>query len=230
MVNIEWSPQQWLPQPKLGEEEFDHLRSDAMRGIFEAVTLMPDLADVVLDDFGVINNNTEWGELPYGTYGTLSQYFDIENGRSIGEKNYIEGSIPYISSGDLTNSITSLIDPVLDELFEQGGITVTAFGKAALQPWQFMARGNGGSSVRVLLPKYKMSLNELLWFVVQINRQRWRFFYARMAIKGRIANLEVSAPPTPLVDTGKTLFERVRAFRETLEDLVHLTTKFPNQS
>jgi len=227
MSNIEWSPQQWLPQPKLAEDEFERLRSEAMRSIFEAVTLMPDLADVVLDDFGSIDDDTEGNELPYGTHGALSKYFTVENGRSIGEKNYIEGSIPYISSGDSTNSIISLIDPVPEEVFEQGGITITAFGKAALQPWSFMARGNGGSSVRVLLPKYKMSLNELLWFVVQINRQRWRFFYARMAIKGRIANLEVSAPPQALVDTGKTLFERVRAFREQLEDLVHLKTKFP---
>jgi hypothetical protein len=187
---------------------------------------MPDLADVVLEDFGVADEEDDSKELPYGTHGTLSKYFHIENGRSIGEKNYIEGAIPYISSGDSTNSIISLIDPVPEEVFEQGGITITAFGKAALQPWSFMARGNGGSSVRVLLPKYKMSLNDLLWFVVQINRQRWRFFYARMAIKGRIANLEVSAPPEALVDTGKTLFERVRVFREQLEDLVHLKTNF----
>lgn len=222
MSNIEWSPQQWLPQPKLSERELERLRSEAMRGIFEAVTLMPDLADVVLEDFGVVDEEEDSNELPYGTHGTLSKYFHIKNGRSIGEKNYIEGGIPYISSGDSTNSIISLIDPVSEEVFEQGGITITAFGKAALQPWSFMARGNGGSSVRVLLPKYKMSLQDLLWFVVQINRQRWRFFYARMAIKGRIANLEVSAPPKALVDTGKTLFERVRVFRSQLEDLVHL--------
>lgn len=224
MINIEWSPQQWLPQPKISEDEFDRLRSEAMRGIFEAVTLMPDLADVVLDDFGVIDDNMEGDELPYATCGELATYFTVKNGRSIGEKNYIEGSTPYISSGDTANSIISLIDPVPEEVFEQGGITITAFGKAALQPWAFMARGNGGSSVRVLLPKYKMSLNELLWFIAQINRQRWRFFYARMAIKGRITKLEVSAPPEALVDTGKTVFERVRDFREQLEELIHLRT------
>jgi Type I restriction modification DNA specificity domain len=226
MSNVEWSPQQWLPQPKLSDGEFEHLRSDVMRCIFEAVTLMPDLADVVLKEFGVVHSEIE-ERLPYGTYGVLSKYFDIENGHSTGEKNYIEGTIPYISSGDSTNSIISLIDSVPEEVFEEGGITVTAFGKAALQPWPFMARGYGGSSVRVLLPKYKMSLNELLWFVVQINRQRWRFFYARMAIKGRIANLEVSAPPKAIVDNGKSLFERVRIFHEQLEDLVHLKTKSP---
>lgn len=48
MSNIGWSPQQWLPQPKLSEHEFERSRSEIMRGIFEAVTLMPDLADVVL--------------------------------------------------------------------------------------------------------------------------------------------------------------------------------------
>ncbi len=225
MNNIEWSPQQWLPQPKLSEDEFKDLRREAMRGIFEAVTLMPDLADVVLTNFGVANKDTNSQELPYGTQGKLSEYFDVVNGRSIGEKNYIEGTIPYISSGGSTNSIVSLIDPVPEEIFDQGGITITAFGKAALQPWEFMARGNGGSSVRVLLPKYKMSLNELLWFVAEINRQQWRFFYARMAIKGRVSSLEVSAPTRVLIDCGKTLSERIRIFREQLEDLVYIETK-----
>ncbi|AFY59109.1 hypothetical protein Riv7116_6793 [Rivularia sp. PCC 7116] len=219
MTNIEWSPQRWLTQPKISQNEFECLRSEAMRGIFEAVTLIPHLADVVIEDFGVVNNDVD-DKLPYGTCGELSKYFHIENGRSKGEKNYIEGTTPYISSGDSTNSIISLIDPIPEELFE-AGITITAFGKVALQPWAFMARGNGGSSVRVLLPKYNMSLNELLWFVAQINRQRWRFFYARMAIKERIANLEVTAPSQALLDSGKTLFERVRIFREQLEDFVN---------
>lgn len=223
MTNIEWSPQRWLPQIRSTESEIERLRSESMRGIFEAVTLMPDLADVVLEDFGIAEGNTD--TLPYGTQGEVSQYFDIVNGRSWGEKNYLEGTVPYVSSGDSTNSIISLVDPVPEEVFEQGGITVTAFGKASLQPWSFMARGYAGSSVRILLPKYQMSLSELLWFVAQINRQRWRFFYARMAIKGRIAALEISAPPSPLIDTGKTVFERVTLFRKQLEELVHLETK-----
>ncbi|MBV6623770.1 MAG: hypothetical protein KI793_12670 [Rivularia sp. (in: Bacteria)] len=227
MTNIEWSPQRWLPQPKISQNEFECLRSEAMRGIFEAVTLIPHLADVVIKDFGVVNNQVNSNQLPYGTCGELSKYFNIENGRSKGEKNYIEGTTPYISSGDSTNSIISLIDAIPEELFEAGGITVTAFGKAALQPWAFMARGNGGSSVRVLIPKYNMSLNELLWFIAQINRQRWRFFYARMAIKERIANLEVAASPQALLDSGKTLSERVRIFREQLEDFIHLKTNLP---
>lgn len=94
MSNIEWSPQQWLPQPKLSEREFERLRSEAMRGIFEAVTLMPDLADVVLEDFGVADEEDDSKELPYGTHGTLSKYFHIENGRSIGEKITLKARFP----------------------------------------------------------------------------------------------------------------------------------------
>ena len=130
----------------------------------------------------------EWGTLPnyeIGKTAPVSFFFEVGNGKSSGEKNYPEGVTPYISSGDQTNSIIRLVDGEASEIFEHGGITITAFGQACVQPWPFMARGNGGSSVRVLTPKFKMTFNELVWFASQINVQRWRIFYARMAIKSR---------------------------------------------
>jgi hypothetical protein len=82
-----------------------------------------------------------------------------------------------------------------------------------------MARGNGGSSVRVLIPKYKMGFNDLVWFASQINAQRWRFFYARMAIKSRIVRLNITSPSQKLSDTGRTIFERAEEFRSNLIEL-----------
>ena len=210
----EWSPQQWLPQPIESEEKLKRYEDDIRFSIYRAVTAIPELADVVLDNFG-----EDWEHLPVyptGKIQPLCEFFDVLNGRSSGEKNYIEGSIPYISSGDLTNSIIRLVDSEENEVFEGGAITVTAFGQAYVQPWSFMARGNGGSSVRVLIPKYEMSFNDLVWFASQINVQRWRFFYGRMAIKSRLIRLDVMSPPLKLQDKGKSIYDRVNEFRVSL--------------
>jgi type I restriction enzyme M protein len=213
----EWSPQEWLPQPIETEEKLKSYEDDIRLSIYRAVTAIPDLADTVIRDFG-----SQWKKLPdYPVGETLpvSIFFDVQNGKSSGEKNYIEGEIPYVSSGDSTNSIIRLIDYDTDELFEDGAITVTAFGQAYVQPWKFMARGNGGSSVRVLIPKYKMSFNDLVWFASQINAQKWRFYYARMAIKSRLIRLEITSPPKKINDSGKTIFERIQEFRNSLINL-----------
>ena len=216
----EWSPQEWLPQPTTTDVERNaEVQASTMR-IFNAVGTMPALADAVIDDFG-----SSWQKLPplpYGASGPVTDFFDVANGKSQGEKNYQEGESPYISSGDLDNSIIRLIDADEQEQFPDGGITVTAFGLAALQPWPFFARGNGGSSVRVLQPKFRMSVREMLWFVSQINIQRWRFFYARMAIKSRLERLTVTAPPSALVDTNATLKQRIDEFTGHLATLSEL--------
>lgn len=197
----EWSPKQWLPQAIETEEALKKYEDNVRLSLYRAVTALPDLAEAVLDNF-----TNEWKELEdyeYGLTANVSIFFDVKNGKSTGEKNYREGEVPYISSGDSTNSIIRLVAIEQSELFEEGGITVTAFGQAYVQPWPFMARGNGGSSVRVLIPKYKMSFNELVWFASQINAQRWRFFYGRMSIKSRLERLEITSPPARILDTGK---------------------------
>lgn len=213
----EWSPQQWLPQPIETEEKLKKYEDNVRFSIYRAVTAIPELSDVVTENFG-----EEWvglPEYPLGTTLPISDFFEVLNGKSSGEKNYIEGGTPYISSGDLSNSIIRLVEEDESETFHQGGITVTAFGQAYVQPWPFMARGNGGSSVRVLIPKYKMSFNDLVWFASQINAQRWRFFYARMAIKSRLVRLEVTSSPTRLVESGKKIHERIGEFKESLINL-----------
>ena len=210
----EWSPQQWLPQPIESEEALKKYEDDVRLSLYRAVTAMPDLADCVLADF-----TETWKDKPdfeLGQTAKVSDFFNVKNGKSIGEKNYREGDTPYISSGDSTNSIIRLVDSEIDEVFVEGGITVTAFGQAYIQPWPFMARGNGGSAVRVLIPKYNMSFNELVWFASQINAQRWRFFYGRMAIKSRLIRLEITSPPKRLNDSQSTIEQKIKEFRESL--------------
>ncbi len=215
----EWSPQEWLPQPALiTEKELNGLQDVAIRSIFQAISTLPDLAERVLEDFG-----TSWvslPSLPLNAEGILSDFFNVLNGKSTGEKNYVEGEYPYISSGDLNNSIIRLVDPEAQEIFLEGGLTVTAFGLANVQPWSFVARGNGGSSVRVLTPKYNMNVEELLWFASQINTQRWRFFYARMAIKGRLSRLPIKTPPMRIPTTERSIAMRAKIYKQTLDSLI----------
>lgn len=180
----EWSPQQWLPQPPITKIEFSTVQKDVLQSLFKSVVYYPKLSENVLDDMGDKYSNLP--ALPVGKKAPLSFFFNIANGKSSGEKNYPEGDTPYVSSGDSTNSIVGTVSAPVTEDFDAGGITITAFGQAALQPWPFVARGNGGSSVRVLTPKFNMTIRELIWFVAQINIQKWRYLYARMAIKGRL--------------------------------------------
>lgn len=84
-----------------------------------------------------------------------------------------------------------------------------------------MARGNGGSAVRVLIPKYNMNYPELVWFAAQINMQRWRFFYGRMAIKKRIRALKLALPESRLQDGAMNITEKIMALSNTITDIMN---------
>lgn len=216
----EWSPQEWLPQPALSEADAQKLENETVASILRAVADIPELADTVLEDF-----TARWHGPPVraAERGSVADFFEVYNGRSAGEKQYRDGSLPYVSSGDGTNSIVRLVEGEDEsELFAQGGITVTAFGQACVQPWPFVARGNGGSAVRVLIPKFRMSFADLAWFAAQINAQKWRFFYARMAIKSRIERLVVSSPDRRTQRKEKTIAQKVREFSRVLGELGRL--------
>ncbi|MGY8621745.1 N-6 DNA methylase [Bacillus safensis] len=226
----EWSPQEWLPQPEESKEKMEKQLQFVIKSLFQTTAIFPELADVVKSNFpeetiveeglelGLEEESSELEELETNVTRRLDYFFEIENGKSVGEKNFSDGEIPYISSGDSSNSIVRLVQvPDENQIFD-GGITITAFGKAYLQPWEFVARGNGGSSVRVLVPKFKMTFKELAWFTAQINAQQWRFFYARMAIKTRIIRLQVQSPPERLYNDGFDIAGRIQNFKNDLEN------------
>jgi type I restriction enzyme M protein len=213
----EWSPQQWLPQPQFSPTESHREQQRIVAAILQAVAEMPELAEVALPDFAARWQNRP--PLPPAQRLRVSELFCVRNGRSAGEKQYRDGGVPYVSSSGTMNSIVRLVDAEQREVFAEGGITVTAFGQAAVQPWPLVARGNGGSSVRVLEPRFRMSFAELTWFAAQINAQQWRFFYARMAIKSRLERLMVTTPPRAMPEPRKNIAARVLEWREKLAEL-----------
>lgn len=215
----EFSPEQYLPQPKFPEMEQERYREDITKSILTSTVCIEDIADEVISNFP---NFEGLPELPYGAEMSVEDFFIVRGGKSSGESNYMAGTCPYISSGDPQNSIIRLVADVQGEVFADGGITVTCFGQASVQPWRFMARGNGGSAVRVLIPKYNMTYAELVWFAAQINMQRWRFFYGRMAILKRLKKLKVKAPKEKLEDGNSSIADKINDLSNKMLDIMKI--------
>lgn len=213
----EFSPEQYLPQPDFPLPEQIRYQEHITRSILTTTVCMEEIAEEALDDFPAY---AHLPKLPYGTVRSVDQLFDVFVGHSVGESNYLTGTCPYVSSGDPLNSIIRLVNDVEGEVFTGGGITVTCFGQAYVQPWRFMARGNGGSAVRVLLPKYHMSYREMVWFAAQINMQRWRFFYGRMAIKKRLQNLSLKVPDRCLEDDKMSIVDKIGELSDKMNALM----------
>lgn len=217
-AGAEFSPEQYLPQPEFPLKEQIRYQENVTRAILTTTVCIEDIADEVLREFPTYS---ELPALPYGKVKKVEQLFFVHGGKSSGESNYLAGSCPYISSGDPQNSIVRLVNDVESEVFADGGITVTCFGQASVQPWRFMARGNGGSAVRVLIPKYHMSYRELVWFAAQINMQRWRFFYGRMAIQKRIRNLELKVPDRCMPDGKVSIIDKIGELSDKMNDIMN---------
>ncbi len=216
MGGQELGPQEWLPQPAIPVEDESGRQKVVLESVVRSVIWIPGLGDSVLTDFGAAWTSAP--NLPCGVNASLFQFFNVSLGKSIGEKHYSEGTLPYISSGESINSIVRLVHADASEVFPVGGITVTAFGHASLQPWPFAARGNGGSAVRVLTPKYSMSVRELIWFVAQINSHQWRFPYSRMATMARLKRLVVTSPAHRMEDGALDIANRVRQMESAFKE------------
>ena len=210
--------EQWLPSGDFTFVDYENGRIGTLRQISLAVANSPEIVDELILNYE--------DQLTLGSpkkrptrRSALSEWFDIRIAKSEGSSNYPPGPVPYISSGDLYNGVTTFIEPPEDETYIEPHITVSAFGQVYLQPWRFCARGNGGSAVRILTPKFTMTMTELFWFVGQINYQRWRFHYGRMAIAGRLNRLEVDPPPVDLLPLPP-LGPKLQRFRRNLDTLM----------
>jgi len=210
----EYSPQSYLPQVPLDVEQMKKENNKTLMALFQTVASYPDITDSLDEGFADVEKTKR---IPLGKTDKLANFFDVKTGKSAGLKTYSDGIVPYVSSGDGTNGVVGLIAAPDSELCE-GCISVSAFGTAYLQPWSYFARGNGGSSVRVLVPKYRMTVRELFWFIAQINSQRWRFTYARQAIKSRLQELRVTSPGSYL-DEPLDVIGKVYKFKEQLSEL-----------
>lgn len=214
--------EEWLPQQQMSRDEFRASLNEILQQLCLGIVNYPDIIDGLIEDYtdqlATIGDDVERPT----RRTTLNEVFEISAANSIGMVNYPEGVIPFISSSDSFNSIVGLVNPPPAEIYDNPVITVTAFGRACIQPWRFAARGNGGSSVRILTPRFSMTIPELLWYVSQINYQKWRFHYGRMAIQSRLRNLRIDPYPNEF-EGDLNLIQCLRQFSNQVSELMTLS-------
>ncbi len=136
----------------------------------------------------------------------LIDIFELNNAKSDAFEKYGSGDVAFVTNGDYESSILGYITPLdNDRVFTKKGICFSSFGEVTIQEPPFLPRGNGGSGLLVLLPRKNMVDEELYSYAAQLNLQKWRFSFSRMAIQRRIKNIELKKYiPKYLIKDKKT--------------------------
>lgn len=89
----------------------------------------------------------------------IDELFEIKRPDSRSIKQYKEGSVPFVSSGNFNNGINKFVTPLAGESLDKGNcITISPVdGSCFYQKIDFLGRGGGGSSIILL---YNDNLNE----------------------------------------------------------------------
>lgn len=123
---------------------------------------------------------------------SLNKIFDIETAKSDAFDKYSPGNVAFITNGDLESSFLWYVEPFEgDKVFYKKGICLTSFWEALIHTPPFLPRGNGWSWLLILIPKKEMSDEELYSYASQLNLQKWRFSFSRMAISRRVEKLQI---------------------------------------
>lgn len=128
---------------------------------------------------------------------SITKYFKIINAKSRSIDVYDEGSIAFVSNGFMNKGIIKYVTPYEDDkVFMSPCITISAFCEAIVQNEPFVARGNGGSGLSILEPKFEMPSELLLEYASYINEYcSWKFCYGRMVTIERLKKIKI-----PMID------------------------------
>ena len=87
-----------------------------------------------------------WKELSIGSI------FEVKRPKPRSEKQYQQGKVPFIASGNMNNGVIKCCTPQNEELLDRGNcITVSPVdGSAFYQEFDFLGRGGAGSSILLL--------------------------------------------------------------------------------
>jgi hypothetical protein len=131
----------------------------------------------------------------------VSDLFELQAARSDPFDDHEQGPIAFVTNGFRDNGIRGHVEPTeKDRVFREACICVSAFCEATVPEPPFIARGNGGSSLTILVPKLKMSQAELWGFAAYLSsRHGWKFSFGRMASLARLQRLEIPERP-PRID------------------------------
>lgn len=123
----------------------------------------------------------------------ITQLFEIRKCKSQSLESYTSGKIPFVSSTVLNNGVEKFVESQADNeiIADVPCIAMNGFGQCTVQKHPFIGAGNNGAYVKALVPLKPMNQYELAWYASQLNLQSWRFSYGRLAIKERVAKLNL---------------------------------------
>lgn len=150
----------------------------------------------------------------------LIEIFEPNNAKSDAFEKYSSGDVAFVTNGDYESSILGYVTPFdEDRVFTKKGICLSSFGEATIQEPPFLPRGNGGSGLLVLLPRKNMTDEELYSYAAQINLQKWRFSFSRMAIQRRITNIELKryVPKYSIKNKRVSIFSTKQIIKQNIE-------------
>jgi hypothetical protein len=125
----------------------------------------------------------------------IEDLFEPHTAKSSGFSAHAPGEIAFVTNGFGNNGVVGFVkSKPEDRVFTIVGIALSAFCEATVQMPPFIARGNGGSGLIVLVPRQPMSVERLAHIASYINTTiRWRFNWYRQATVDRIRQLDI--PP-----------------------------------
>lgn len=131
----------------------------------------------------------EWKELFIGNL------FEVKRPKPRSEKQYQQGEIPFIASGNMNNGVIKCCTPQNGECLDRGNcITVSPVdGSAFYQEFNFLGRGGAGSSILLL---YNNNLNRYSGlFISRMIRQTCsKYCYGKMGNQESIKREKIMLP------------------------------------
>ena len=132
----------------------------------------------------------EWGEFFIG------DLFKVKRPKARSEKDYKEGSYPFVASGNFNNGVIRYCEPHNETLDKGNCITVSPVdGSAFYQKGDFLGRGGAGSSILLL---YCANINEYSgMFITRLIRQTCsKYNYGKMGNQDSIKRERILLPIT----------------------------------
>lgn len=125
----------------------------------------------------------------------IARMFTIKSPASRTIKSYLEGDVPYVSSGSFNNGIISYLEPKDGEELEKGQcITVSPLdGSSFFQENDFLGRGGAGSAISLLYNKNLTRYNALfICTIIKIYAEK--FSYNDALTSDNLKTLQIKLP------------------------------------
>ncbi len=125
----------------------------------------------------------------------IGNLFVVKRPKPRSEKQYQQGQIPFIASGNMNNGIIKCCTPQRDERLDKGNcITVSPVdGSAFYQGVDFLGRGGAGSSILLLYNNF-LNRHSGLFIVRMIRQTCSKYCYGKMGNQESIKREKIMLP------------------------------------